>query len=95
MKTSHLSTNPNELAQQSSPLSDHWFGLGLFKTITQSAGRFLKTLELMDQVRRERRALAQLSDSDFRDMGLDRATALNESARSYFDLPATRLKQIE
>ena len=52
-----------------------------------------RVLELMDQVRTERRALARLGDRDFADMGIDRATAVWESERVLTDLPAERLRR--
>ena len=52
-----------------------------------------QVLALMDEVRRERRAMAALSYRDFGDMGIDQGTALAESERSMFDLPADRLRE--
>ncbi len=59
----------------------------------QATQSLFATLALLDPVRTERKALARLDDRDHKDKGIDRATALNESTRGYFDAPRLRLKQ--
>ncbi len=49
-------------------------------------------VDLIVQVRRERRALAHLDYQQLRDIGIDPATAAHESRRSHFDIPASRLR---
>lgn len=70
-----------------------WSATRLWRRLGARIRAGLKTLELMDQVRSERRALARLGDRDFADMGIDRATAIWESERGLADLPACRLNQ--
>ena len=48
--------------------------------------------ELRDQIKRERQQLIQLEDDILRDIGVTREQALRESARSYDDIPAKRLR---
>ncbi len=51
----------------------------------------VRWLELVDQVRRERRMLAGMGERQLGDLGINQATAENESARGAFDLPEERL----
>lgn len=68
------------------PRSLPWPGLRLI------ALQIVQALCLADQIRSERRLLASLDDRALQDIGIDRASALHESARGYFDLPAHRLR---
>jgi hypothetical protein len=52
------------------------------------ASRFLVALSIW----RERRALRTASDEVLRDIGVDRRAAIQESRRTFFDLPADRIK---
>lgn len=47
-------------------------------------------LQLLDDIRRERRVLATLDDRMLRDLGIDQATAQHESSRRWWDVPANR-----
>ena len=49
----------------------NWNGLGLRKMITVAG---------------ERRALSRLTDHELADIGIDRATALREAARPFWDI---------
>ena len=55
-----------------------------------AAARLPARLALAARVQRERRALARLDDRELADIGLDRATAHEEAARRFLDLPAGR-----
>jgi uncharacterized protein YjiS (DUF1127 family) len=52
--------------------------------------RVFLALELLLQVRKERRSLRELSDAGLKDIGLSRADVHLESGRSFWDLPGTR-----
>jgi uncharacterized protein YjiS (DUF1127 family) len=49
-------------------------------------------LELVMQVRKERRSLTELGDAGLKDIGLNRADVFAESGRSFWDLPSDRLR---
>lgn len=53
-------------------------------------GRLAERIALADAVARERQTLAGLDDRLLRDIGVDRATAIEESRRDYWDLPTRR-----
>jgi uncharacterized protein YjiS (DUF1127 family) len=53
--------------------------------------RVLLQLELLLQVRKERRSLRELSEAGLKDIGLSRADVHLESGRSFWDLPGNRL----
>lgn len=53
--------------------------------------QFDKTLELGEQVRRERRELLKLDEHELADIGISRADAKREASRSFLDMPAGRL----
>jgi uncharacterized protein YjiS (DUF1127 family) len=44
------------------------------------------------QVRKERRMLMRLDDRALQDIGSDKGRAYNESSRTFWDLPADRLR---
>jgi uncharacterized protein YjiS (DUF1127 family) len=52
--------------------------------------QLVATVEHVLQVRRERRALAGLSDAMLKDLGLTRADVANETGRALWDVPAER-----
>lgn len=52
-------------------------------------GRY-QYLLLVETIRKERAALAKMSDEQLRDMGLHRADADRESQRDYLDIPENR-----
>ena len=54
--------------------------------------RAVLTLELVIQVRKERRTLQQLSDAGLKDIGLTRADVDAELHRSFWDVPVDRLR---
>ena len=56
-------------------------------------GCLAERITLADTVARERRALASLDDRLLSDIGVDRATASQESGREYWDLPDDRLRR--
>ena len=60
--------------------------------ITEKLKEQKKLDELRDQIRHERQQLTELEDDILRDIGITREQALRESARSYDDIPAKRLR---
>lgn len=58
----------------------------------QVAQKLARTLAVMDEIRLERKMLARLDDRALQDIGIDRATAFDESARGWFDIPTQRLR---
>ncbi len=58
----------------------------------QFAQKLARTLAVMDEIRLERKMLARLDDRALQDIGIDRATAIDESARGWFDIPTQRLR---
>lgn len=62
--------------------------LSLSRTTPAALPRPLLALHLMLTLHRQRRALARLDDRALADIGLDRATALTESRRPSWDIPA-------
>ena len=54
--------------------------------------RAFLTLELLMQIRKERRTLQQLSDAGLKDIGLTRADVDAELHRSFWDVPVDRLR---
>ena len=52
-------------------------------------------LQLVNSVRRERRHLAKLSDSQLDDLGISRAEANAEASRGWPDLPKSRMSGID
>ena len=62
----------------------------LLARLREALGHFAERLALADAVAHERRTLAGLDDRLLRDIGVDRATAVEESRRDYWDLPARR-----
>ena len=57
--------------------------------------RVVNHCNLCMEVRREREILANLTDSELRDIGVHRADADAECRRSYLDVPADRLALYE
>jgi len=55
------------------------------------ARQWVDRIGLMERISRERIELAELSDDQLRDIGIHRAFAEQEAARSCFDLPKNRL----
>lgn len=55
-----------------------------------SPSKLVAYVELVLQVRRERRQLAGLSSAQLADLGLDPGVARCEAGRGLFDLPASR-----
>jgi uncharacterized protein YjiS (DUF1127 family) len=53
--------------------------------------RAILAFELAMQVRRERRALRELSDAGLKDLGLTRSDVQGEAGRAVWDLPFERL----
>jgi uncharacterized protein YjiS (DUF1127 family) len=53
--------------------------------------RLVMLLELVLQVRRERRMLSGMDDRALADVGFDRGRAHAEAGRSFWDLPVDRL----
>jgi len=49
-------------------------------------------LELILQVRKERRQLQALGDAGLKDIGLNRSDVFAEAHRSFWDLPVDRLR---
>ncbi|MFK7962864.1 MAG: hypothetical protein AB8C46_02760 [Burkholderiaceae bacterium] len=75
------------------PVAGNFFSVA-GKQIRAVYGRvvaLVRWLELVDQVRRERRLLASMGERQLGDLGINQATAENESARGAFDLPKERL----
>lgn len=64
----------------------HW----LVQTVRRLV-EVVSRLQLLDDIRRERRMLATLDDRMLRDLGIDQATADHESSRRWWDVPANRL----
>ena len=62
--------------------------LSLSRAALRSRVRPLLALRQMLAVHRQRRLLAQLDDRALADIGLDRDTALTESRRPLWDIPA-------
>jgi uncharacterized protein YjiS (DUF1127 family) len=63
--------------------------------LSRFAGRFrflLASLWLALQVRRERRALLALDDATLKDLGFNRSDAYAEARRSFWDVPADRMR---
>ena len=56
--------------------------------------KFVKTIKLAWQVRRERDQLAALTDERLAEMGIHPAHARTEAARGLFDLPKSRLDKL-
>lgn len=56
-------------------------------------GRGFALSALLIQIARERRALSRLSDAELSDIGISRDDAKRESRRSWFEIPANRLKR--
>lgn len=52
-------------------------------------GTFVTRLFAAQALRKQRRALAQLEDSQLADIGLTRAQAMHEASRSAWDVPST------
>lgn len=50
----------------------------------------LELIKIVLSIRRERRALATISDEALADIGIERDAALKESRRGLFDLPPSR-----
>ncbi len=55
--------------------------------------RVIRGLDVLGQIRRERRDLLELEDHLLRDIGVDRDAAIREGSRSYWDVPAGRLPE--
>jgi uncharacterized protein YjiS (DUF1127 family) len=66
-------------------------GSGIGRT-TGQIWQFIASLGLALQVRRERRLLASLDERTLKDLGFNRGAASAESDRSFWDLPADRLR---
>jgi uncharacterized protein YjiS (DUF1127 family) len=54
--------------------------------------RLMLAVELAVQVRRERRMLAALDDRALKDVGFQRGEAQVEAQKSFWDLPADRMR---
>ena len=54
--------------------------------------RAFLTLELVMQIRKERRALQELGEAGLKDIGLSRADVGAELNRSFWDVPVDRLR---
>ncbi len=59
--------------------------------LTDFCKRMISRCNLCMEVRRERDILARLTDSQLRDIGVNRADADVECRRSYFDVSADRV----
>lgn len=57
--------------------------------------RILAEIVLALRIRRERNQLANLSDAQLSDIGIDRAAALRESSRRLDDIPAHRRTDLD
>jgi len=57
------------------------------------ARQWIDRIYLMDRIARERMELSELSEEQLRDIGIHRAFAEQEAARSCFDLPKNRLSK--
>ncbi len=78
------------------PLSNHLraskqFLLSPFSWIRSQIQERFRLMELAEQVRDERIALSELSNSGLRDIGIHRAEADLEAGRGYWDLPVVRI----
>jgi len=60
----------------------------------QSIARWIKSannrIKFLEQVRKERDELKNMSDDQLQDIGIHRADAEYESARGYYDVPEDR-----
>ena len=66
-------------------------GAGLSRMADQ-IWRFLVSLDLALQVRRERNLIAGLDERTLKDLGFNRAAACAEAGRAFWDLPANRAR---
>ncbi|MBX2835219.1 MAG: DUF1127 domain-containing protein [Gammaproteobacteria bacterium] len=57
--------------------------------------KWLKVLALAEQVKRERCELSALSAHELKDIGIHEADARVEVQRSFWDLPARRVEQLQ
>lgn len=64
------------------------------KSVAERSGRILRVMQLALQVNRERRQLSRLTSDELAMLGIDRAAAQREVAKSMFDLPASRLDRL-
>ncbi len=60
-----------------------------------SSRKAIAYLDLVLQVRRERRQLRRLSSAQLVDLGLDARMVAHEVARGSFDLPKSRMARVE
>jgi uncharacterized protein YjiS (DUF1127 family) len=60
--------------------------------LVRHVGQLVLRVELAMQVRRERRMLSALDDRALKDVGFQRNQAQVEAQRSFWDLPADRLR---
>lgn len=63
-----------------------------FKRIAEYLRDHRELTALREQVKEERRQLAELDDRSLLDMGITREQALRESSRAYEDISAKRLR---
>ncbi|MDJ0612840.1 MAG: DUF1127 domain-containing protein [Rhizobiaceae bacterium] len=64
----------------------------VFKWLAEWLREHQRLGDLRDQVREERKHLAELDDDLLRDIGITKEQALRESSRAYDDIPARRLR---
>lgn len=69
--------------------------LPVWQAFVSGVRRWWAMQQLKSAVRLERKELLDLSDEQLRDIGIDRAQALRESARDSGDLPADRLSLLD
>jgi uncharacterized protein YjiS (DUF1127 family) len=70
-------------------LAQPWNGLG---RLAGQTWHLIVAFQLALRVRRERRLLASLDHRTLKDIGYDRSDAGAEAHRSFWDLPAGRLR---
>jgi uncharacterized protein YjiS (DUF1127 family) len=66
-----------------------WIGLTHFAT---RLSNLALAVGLAMQVRKERRMLMRLDDRALQDLGFDKGRAFNEASRTFWDLPADRVR---
>ena len=66
-----------------------WIGLTHFAT---RLSQIALAIGLAMQVRKERRMLMRLDDRALQDIGFDQGRAFGESSRTFWDVPADRLR---
>jgi len=66
------------------------FGGNQSQSILRRIKSAYSRIKYLEQVRKERHELKSLSDDQLQDIGIHRADADHESARSYYDVPEDR-----